>query len=271
MANPVVIAKNATGGDIFLSRLGVNVPALGTVNLSGVTTDDPATFFECCVDESLIAAVSAGNITINDGTSDLSIPEALSYLDASGNLNGPVTGATAGAFVRLLDSTGRFTEAANVKLYDPAAADPAVPAPANGDMYYNTTLEMWMAYDANRGKWLSFEGDTLQVGQNGVVPVGTFFKGVAGKTLSAVLGYTAPYDGTVVTMTFSKTDANNTDLNVKASGVTVETLTTGAATSGYDNTLDGDFSQGDVLAVENDAGGAQIRDGQIWVRFKWRA
>jgi len=269
VALPVVIAENTTGGDIFLSRIGVNVPALSTVNLSGAA-DDPATFFECATDESLIAAVTADDITINDGTSDLSSAEGLAYLNASGNLNGPVTGAAVGALIRLLDLTGRYTEVTDIVLHDPAAADPAGPS-TNGDLYYNTVIEMWMAYDEGRGKWLSLEGDTFQVGQNGVVPVGTYYKGVAGKTLSATLGYTAPFNGTIVSMSFARSNTADTDFEVMASGAQIETLNTGAGASGYSNTLDGDFSQGAILAVRNDADGGQTRDAQVWVRMKWRA
>jgi hypothetical protein len=266
VALPTVIAKNQTGTAILLERLGVEVPASPLT----ITLTDYATFYEVSSDETLNTRVTAGDIVINDGVSDLTLAEALGYLDATGNLNGPVSGAAQGKMLRLLDATGRYTEAVGSKIYDPAAADPAVPAPADGDMYYNTTLEMWMSYDAGRGKWLSFEGDTFQVGQNGVVPVGTYYKGVAGKTLSDTLGYTAPYNGTVITMSYSRTDVNATSFEVMASGVQIETFAS-AAVSGYSNTLDGDFSQGDVLAVRNDAAGAQTRDAQVWVRMKWRA
>lgn len=269
MAFPVVIAKNTTGGDIFLTRLGINVPAApGQVTLTGAV-DASSTFFEVCSDESLITAVTAGDITINDGTGDLSTAEALSYLDASGNMNGPVTGSVAGRLIRLLDATGRYTEVTDIVLLDPAAADP--PASTDGALYYNTTIQMWMSYDESRGKWLSLEGDTFQVGQNGVVPVGTYLKGVAGKTLSSSIGYTAPFNGTVVSVSFSQAAADDTDFEIMASGAQVEAVNTGGATSGYDNALDGDFDQGDILAVMNDAAGTGVRDPQVWVRMKWRA
>jgi len=269
VAIPVVIAKNTTVGDIFLTRLGINVPASpGQVTLSGVA-DAPATYFEVCSDESLVAAVAAGDITINDGSSDLSVDEGGAYLEASGNLNGPVSGAAVGRLLRLLDPTGRYTEAIDIVMHDAAAADPG--ASSDGALYYNTTIDMWMSYDLDRGKWLSLEGDTFQVGQSGNIPVGTYLKGVAGKTLSSTLGYTAPYNGTIVSMSFSQTNADDTDFEAIASGVQIGTLDTGGDISGYDNTLDGDFSQGDVLAVRNDAAGEGARDPQVWVRMKWRA
>lgn len=266
MALPVVIAKNQTGTPILLPSLGLTCPASpGTITLT-----DFATFFEVASDSTLNTRVNAGDIVVNDGISDLSVGEAQAYLDATGNLNGPITGVVQGRVLRLADNTGRFTETAITKMYDPAAADPVAPAPANGDIYYNTTLEMWMTYDAGRAKWLSFEGDTFQVGQNGTVPVGTYYKGVAGKTLSDALGYTAPFDGTIVTLTYSRTDATSTAFEIMASGVQIGSVAT-AATTGFVNNLNADFSQGDILAVRNDAAGDSTRDAQVWVRMKWRA
>jgi len=185
-------------------------------------------------------------------------------------MNGPVTGAAANKLLRLMDATGRYTEVTDIALWPSGGADP-VGAPSDGDLYYNTTLDMLMTYDAGRGKWLSTEGDTFQVGQNGNVPVGTYFKGVAGKTLSDTLGYAAPFNGTVVSVTFTKTGIDNSNFEIMASGAQIGSVATGAAASGFDNTPNFDFSQGDILAVRNDADGAKVADVQCWVRMKWRA
>lgn len=267
MALPVVIAKNTTGADIPLTRLGLSVPAASQLTLTGAV-DAPATFFEVCTDESLIAAVTASDITINDGTDDLSTAEGLAYLDASGNLNGPVGVVSAGQILRLLDDTGRYTDALDVAIFDPAAVDPV--GGSDGDLYYNTVLQKWMAFDSTRDKWLSVEANTIQVGNNGNVPVGTYFRGIAGQTLSATSGYTAEWNGTVISATWTREDADAATFNIKADGATIETVAS-AAVAGYDNTLDGDFIQGDVLAVENDAAGNAVQNPQIWVKFKWRA
>jgi len=104
MAMPVVIAKNQTGSDIDLDRLGLRVPASGQLTLT-----DSASYTECTEDASLETAVTSGDIVINDGNSDLSTAEALGYLASSGNLDGPVSGAAANVVLRLRDSTGRYT------------------------------------------------------------------------------------------------------------------------------------------------------------------
>lgn len=263
MALPTVIAKNQTISDIFLPRVGLTVPAS-----SQETLTDYVSFYEASFDEVLVAKITAGDIVINDGTDDLSTAEALAYLDATGNLNGPVTGAAAGKLLRLLDATGRFTEVAGPVIFDAGAADPG--GGSDGDLYYNTVLEKWMAYDGTRSKWLSIESNTIQVGNNGNVPVGTYFRGIAGQLLSDTIGYTAEWNGTVIGLTWTRNDADAATFNVKADGVTIESSAS-AAVSGYDNTLDGDFAQGEVLAVENDAGGNAVQIPQIWVKFKWRA
>jgi len=263
---PIVIAKNQTGAPIVLTRLGISVPALGTVTLT-----DYAYIFEIGTDETLNAAVVAGSIVINDGIEDLSAAEAIGYLDTTGNLNGPVSGMAQGKLVRLKDATGRYTEAVDVKLYDPAAIDPVAPVPTDGDLYFNTALEVLMAYDAARGKWLAVgEGASFQVGHQGTVPVGTYFRGMDGKTLSGTLGYVAPWNGTVVGLSFSRTNTDATTFEVTAGGVTIESVVTGANASGLDNSLDGDFNQGDILAVRNAAGGDNTQNTQVWVRMKWR-
>lgn len=82
MAFPPVIAKNQTGSDIDLTRTGLRVPAS-----SQLTLTDFVTYTECTEDESLVTAVTAGDIVINDGVEDLSTVKALDYLDASGSLD----------------------------------------------------------------------------------------------------------------------------------------------------------------------------------------
>jgi hypothetical protein len=105
VAQPTVIAKNQTGTDIFLPRLGVQCPASpATIDL----TED-ATFFEVVSDEQLNASVASGDIVVNDGTTDLSTAAGVAYLVASGNLDGPVTGSLANRLLKLSDTTGRRT------------------------------------------------------------------------------------------------------------------------------------------------------------------
>lgn len=105
MATPIVIAKNQTGTAIELPRLGLSAPpSPGTIQLT-----DFVSYYEVTCEEELPVRISAGDIVINDGTSDLSITEALDFLEASGNLNGPTT-AVVNGLLKLKDVTRRYAE-----------------------------------------------------------------------------------------------------------------------------------------------------------------
>lgn len=107
---PTVIAKNQTGTPILLPRLGQTAPATpGTITL----TDD-STFFEVAAEAELQTRISSADIIINDGTSDLSIADALAYLDTTGNLNGPTTSVTADTLFKMSGTTGRYTETTGI-------------------------------------------------------------------------------------------------------------------------------------------------------------
>jgi|GEM_PF-1665202 len=154
------------------------------------------------------------------------------------------------------------------KHYADTASDPSDPAPAEGDRYYNTTLEMEMRYDGLRSKWLSVESGTFDASDNGNVPVGTYFR-VGWLRMAGALGFTAHFDGTVVSLAYTRSDSDAADFAVTVAGVTIATVAS-AATSGYSTTLDADFNQGDVLSLRNDGANA-MKDVIAWVRVKWRS
>jgi hypothetical protein len=110
MALPVVIAKNQTGSPIELPRLGLTVPA----SPATITLTEFAYIFEIGAEEVLDTSITAGDIIINDGTSDLSVAESLVYINTTGNMNGPATGAVADSILKLSDTTGRYTDVTGV-------------------------------------------------------------------------------------------------------------------------------------------------------------
>jgi hypothetical protein len=71
-----IIAKNPGGSDIGIEDLGLVVKAGEQRNLTELFSLDDIT-----QSESLKTRVSAAQIVINDGTSDLSISDALDHLD----------------------------------------------------------------------------------------------------------------------------------------------------------------------------------------------
>jgi hypothetical protein len=72
----IIIAKNNTGSAIELDDLGVEIPGAGNRDLTETFTKS-----EIIQSEDLSTEVSAGNITINDGTDDLSIVDSLRHIN----------------------------------------------------------------------------------------------------------------------------------------------------------------------------------------------
>lgn len=71
-----IIAINDTTSDIFLEDLGLTIPASSQVDLH-----EQFEFSEIANADPLKVQVAAGNIIINDGTTNLSITDGLNYID----------------------------------------------------------------------------------------------------------------------------------------------------------------------------------------------
>jgi hypothetical protein len=185
--------------------------------------------------------------------------------------NALTTGA--GGDIILTPGTGAGGGAAGIaqvngpKHYANSATDPTAPAPAEGDRYYNTTLEMEMRYDGLRSKWLSVETVTLDVSDQGTLNSGSYFQ-VGTLRMSATKGFPAFHNGTVVSIGYTRDDTDAASIAVTSGGTTISSLAT-AAVSGVDNTKNDNFSSGAVLGVRNDGANA-LTDGIVWVRLKWR-
>jgi hypothetical protein len=75
MAN-IVIVKNNTGSSIFIQDLGLELPGSGQKIFSDIFD-----FTEICVSEDLKSFVADSTFTINNGISDLTIADAIKYLE----------------------------------------------------------------------------------------------------------------------------------------------------------------------------------------------
>jgi hypothetical protein len=164
--------------------------------------------------------------------------------------------------------TDGIVQVNGVKHYANSATDPTLPAPAEGDRYYNTTLEMEMRYDGSRSKWLSVETITIDCSDQGTLNSGSYFQ-VGTLRMASGRGFPAFYDGTIVSIGYTRTDTDSATFAVTEGGTTIASLAS-TATSGINNGLNGDFSSGSVLAVRNDGPNA-LANGIVWVRLKWRA
>jgi hypothetical protein len=155
--------------------------------------------------------------------------------------------------------------------YPDSAADPAVgPAAADGDRYYNTTLDMEMRYDGTRAKWLSVESTTFTFGRNGNLAAGSYYRGTDGLAFSSTDGYPAYFDGTIVAFGYTRGDTDAATFQVTEGGTTRSSIPSAAATA-VTTTLNDDFSSGGILGVRNAAGGNTTTDVLGWVRVRWRA
>lgn len=162
------------------------------------------------------------------------------------------------------------TEPVAIRIYAPSATDPVAPVPQNGDQYFNTVLAMTMEYDSVRTKWLSIDTATFQFGRNNNnTPAGNYYRGLQGLVLSATRGFTAKFDGTVVALGYTRDDSDAATFEVTEDGNSIATLAS-SATSGRSTTLNGDFSQDDVLAVRNQAAGNVTTAVSGYFQVKWR-
>jgi len=71
-----IIVKNNTGTSVFIEDMGAAVPGSGERIFSDIFD-----FTEICVSEDLKIFINNSTFTINNGTSDLNIADAIEYLD----------------------------------------------------------------------------------------------------------------------------------------------------------------------------------------------
>jgi len=154
--------------------------------------------------------------------------------------------------------------------YGASATDPTTPTPADGDLYWNTVLKMQMCYDGSRSKWLSVNTAQFAFGRSGNTGAGAYYRGVGNGSMSSTRGRNAEYNGTVVSLTYTRADVDAATFEAVADGVTVGSVPS-SATSGKDLTLDGDFSADQVLAARNQSGGNVTNNVQGWIVVRWRA
>lgn len=156
-----------------------------------------------------------------------------------------------------------------VRHFASGVADPGVPAPADGDRYFSTSLEEEMRYDGSRSKWLSVGALSVQAGRRGNTLVGSFYRAVDGMTFDgANLGVRVP-KGTLVYLGWSKGSAAAATLEVLVGGVVVATLANPAAGPVASTTVNADFNAGN-MSFRNQAGGSTTTDVQVFAVFKRR-
>jgi hypothetical protein len=210
------------------------------------------------------ATPTAGAIPLADGTGSLDAW----VTSGTGDVTGPASSIDQG-LVRFNGTTGKIIEDVGLRNYGGSATDPTSPAPAGGDLYFNTVLNMQMFYDSSRSKWLSVEISELWFGRDKNTGGGAFYRGPGNRAYSSVLGRNAEYNGTVIALTYTRDDLDAATFEITADGSGIAELAS-SAVKGQDLTLDGDFSQGGILGVKNKVGGNNTRHVIGCVRFRWR-
>ena len=166
-----------------------------------------------------------------------------------------------------IDNVGTYN---GIQHYTSSAIDPTTPTPSNGDIYYNTALDMGMRYDSTRAKWLSVETSVIEFGRDGNTGGGSYYRGPGNRAYSASKGRTAEFNGTVISISYTRNDSDSATFEVTADGTGIATLASSAGT-GKDATLDGDFTVNQILGVKNQTGSNAARHVLGWVRIRWRA
>ena len=238
------------------------------VTLTGVQT----------LSNKIVSGTFSGSF-IGDGTA-LSITETDTLDDVTGRGNTTtnsitVNGITSNSNIILtgaLDATGDIDNAGTyngIQHYTSSATDPTAPAPSDGDRYYNTALDMEMRYDNTRTKWLSVESSVMEFGRNGNTGGGSYYRGPGNRAYSSASGRTAEFNGTIVSVSYTRTDTDSATFEVTANGTGIATLASSAVT-GKNVTLNGNFTADQVLAVKNQTGSNTTRNVLGWIRIKWR-
>lgn len=153
--------------------------------------------------------------------------------------------------------------------YGASATDPASPTPSDGDTYWNTTLKMQMYYDGSRSKWLSVKSETILFGRSGNVGGGAYYRTPFGSSYSSTAGRVAEYNGTVISISYTRSDSDAATFEVTANGSGVATLPS-SANSGKDTSINADFSSDQILGARNQAGSNTTSNVDGVFIIRWR-
>lgn len=199
-----VIAINDTTSDIFLEDLGLTIPASSQVSLH-----EQFEFSEIANADPLKVQVTAGNIIINDGSTNLSITNALEYIDYWTKYDY----RTDQAFIEGYEFDSQYLDANDTyKILDISDLDVT---PVNAQLVGTTELEVLSGGIYKVG----YRVDFLYEGSANTIEYSTIIeKNGTEIPKSEISGWTR-YDGTRLSLTNGITLANlivNDSIRIKA-------------------------------------------------------
>lgn len=171
-----------------------------------------------------------------------------------------------------LDADGRI----RVSTVEVVAIEVGSTAPSNtsGQVLWNNTTageEGILFYDQTRDKWLSTESGSLFWGEDSAD--GVVLEPVGVRTMSAGGGYLMRRDGTIIGISaYADGGLATKSFEVRINNSSPAAIAFSLSGSVYtDNTLDIDFSAGDLLNAGALAPGAAATDVTLILTYRWRS
>jgi hypothetical protein len=230
-----IIAKNVSGGDIFLDDLGIDLATDSTTELNLI-------FSIYLISESsdLRDRVSNGDIVINDGNSDLSVSDGLDHL---------------------LLETEYEDNLSKRNAWDSQTNEPT---PEDYGGWLDTDESILYSYNSTRDKWLSIDRRILTFHKEGEVFNG--FMRIGGDLLTANNGYILERNATLIEA-IARSTAGPTDANFRVfeNSSNVYNFQFHGGLSVIDTTANVDLSEGAIIKCQA-LGGTQQRD---WCYDEW--
>jgi len=155
------------------------------------------------------------------------------------------------------------------RIYPRSATDPASPVPADGDLYFNTSIEELMQFDGSRSKFLSVSNHKVSGGRSGNTGAGAFYKGIDGLAFDAANRGIPVQDGTIISIEITRTDLDAATLEILVNGSVIATFAHSAAGRSAVLTENTDMASG-VMSLRNLAAGNTTSNVQIIITYKKR-
>lgn len=242
----IVIIKNNTQDIISIKDLsGATVPVSGQINLTDIFK-----FYEIASSLNLKTYVTSGDVTVNDGTEDLSIANGLKHLEIKSAYE---------AIIQNQEINGGTIVSAN--------------APSNTNVIWiNSNNYIPFIYDSYREKWLSITRSKFIFTFNGTAQNAIYL--AVGDVKNARLGVPVPRIGTIVSIC-AICDYNVSDQNaifdVRCTSENITYTSFQMSQYYYRNTsLNIDTCDNSKLAVQVQDG-YKAKDPVIQICLAWRA